>query len=65
MTYCPVCGNPVDPKTAPSYEYNGTTYYFRCNGCLSRFTENPEKYLKEGPQGCGHKGHNHGGHGCH
>lgn len=65
MTYCPVCGNPVDPKTAPSYEYKGTTYYFRCHGCLSRFVENPEQYLKAGPHGCCHQGHSHGGHGCH
>lgn len=60
MTKCPVCGNPVDPTTAPSYDYNGTTFYFKCDGCRNRFMADPAKYL----QGGGHEWHGHGKH-CH
>jgi Cu+-exporting ATPase len=43
----PVCGMSVDPHTAKhSAEYQGQTYYFCCNGCRTKFTADPEKYLK-------------------
>jgi len=43
----PVCGMDVDPKTAAgSTTYKGTTYFFCSTGCLKKFKEEPEKYLK-------------------
>ncbi len=37
----------VDPATAKhSAEYDGQTYYFCCNGCKTKFTADPDKYLK-------------------
>ncbi len=43
----PVCGMSVDPATAKhSAEHDGQTYYFCCNGCRTKFTADPEKYLK-------------------
>ena len=42
----PVCGMSVDPATAKhSAEHDGTTYYFCCNGCRTKFAADPEKYL--------------------
>jgi len=43
----PVCGMTVDPATAKARaDYKGGTYYFCCAGCRTKFTANPEKYLK-------------------
>jgi Cu+-exporting ATPase len=42
----PVCGMTVDPeRSAGSFEYKGTTYYFCSTHCLHRFRENPEQFL--------------------
>ncbi len=44
----PVCGMTVNPDLpAGSYEYKGKTYYFCSPHCLSRFSEDPERFLKE------------------
>ena len=44
----PVCGMTVDPsEAAGSYEYKGQTYYFCRTNCLSRFQEDPERFLKK------------------
>ena len=43
----PVCGMSVDPATAKHQaEHAGQTYYFCCNGCKTKFSADPEKYLK-------------------
>src|SRR5579863_5511572 len=43
----PVCGMTVDPATAKaSAEHAGTTYYFCCAGCATKFRANPDQYLK-------------------
>lgn len=43
----PVCGMEVTiAKAKASYEYEGKTYYFCCNGCKSEFANNPQEYLK-------------------
>ncbi len=43
----PVCGMAVQPATAAaSYAYEGKTYYFCCQGCLTKFQADPAKYLK-------------------
>ncbi len=43
----PVCGMRLSPKTA-SYmqEYENQDYYFCAAGCLHRFQNSPEKFLK-------------------
>ncbi len=44
----PVCGMTVNSGTAASsYEYNRQTYYFCSSHCLSKFRENPEKFLNK------------------
>lgn len=42
----PVCGMTVDPATAKyRTEHDGTTYYFCSEGCLKKFTADPQHYL--------------------
>ncbi len=42
----PVCGMKVDPANAGgSYEYNGQPYYFCSQSCLSKFRENPHRFI--------------------
>jgi xanthine dehydrogenase accessory factor len=42
----PVCGMTVETAGAPHrHTHQGVTYYFCCRGCLSRFADEPEKYL--------------------
>jgi Cu+-exporting ATPase len=42
----PVCGMTVEPATAAgSFAYQGKTYYFCCQGCLTKFRADPERYL--------------------
>jgi len=46
----PVCGMVVDPVTAQhKSEYQGTTYFFCCNGCRTKFEADPQKYLAAKP----------------
>jgi len=43
----PVCGMSVDPATAKhKAEHKGESYYFCSAGCRSKFTADPNKYLK-------------------
>jgi len=43
----PVCGMTVDPATTKHrYEYGGTTYTFCSAGCVSRFSADPDRFLK-------------------
>jgi Cu+-exporting ATPase len=45
---CPVSGKEFTKSEAsPKYEYEGKTYYFCCEGCVEKFAENPEKYIKK------------------
>jgi Cu+-exporting ATPase len=47
----PVCGMDVDPGTAKhSAEVGGSTYYFCCQVCKTKFTANPAAYLGEKPK---------------
>jgi Cu+-exporting ATPase len=42
----PVCGMTVDPERAKArVEHAGKAYYFCCEGCASKFSVAPEKYL--------------------
>lgn len=40
---CPVMGGKANKES--SYYYEGKTYYFCCPGCISKFKEDPEKYI--------------------
>ena len=42
---CPVCGMDVDPKTAPTAVFKGTTYYFCSDDDKKTFDAGPEKYV--------------------
>ncbi len=42
----PVCGMKVEAASAKAkVDYRGSTYYFCCAGCASKFQADPEKYL--------------------
>jgi P-type Cu+ transporter len=42
----PVCGMSVDPATAKHRsEHEGSTYYFCCAGCKTKFDADPARYL--------------------
>ena len=44
-TVCPVSGEEIDPE-GTRLEYSGKVYGFCCNGCISKFKKDPEKYSK-------------------
>ena len=49
----PVCGMTTeDERDFTSYEYEGQSYYFCSDHCLTKFKEDPEKYnsTKESPK---------------
>src|SRR5688500_20191984 len=44
----PICGMIVEPRSAAgSFEYHGTTYYFCSKGCLQKFQQDPERFLRK------------------
>ncbi len=46
----PVCGMTVDPATArASCVHDGTTYYFCCPSCRTKFQADPARYLAPAP----------------
>lgn len=57
MTKCIVCGQPVNETSAPTSEFRGEIFYFACPSCKARFDQDPERYLKGGPEAQGHAGH--------
>jgi Cu+-exporting ATPase len=42
----PVCGMTVTPASEHHYAWNNNDYYFCCQGCQTKFTADPEHYLK-------------------
>ncbi len=47
-TLDPVCGMTVDPATSKHrFDHAGTTYYFCCDGCRTKFAADPAKYLNK------------------
>ena len=45
----PVCGMSVDMATARHrHDHQGQTYYFCCGGCLTKFKDNPDRFLAPG-----------------
>ncbi|MBI4499278.1 MAG: YHS domain-containing protein [Chloroflexi bacterium] len=53
-TRCPVCGQPVDPATAPTSTYRSITYALRCPHCKERFDADPERFLSNASGGHEH-----------
>ena len=45
QTVCPVMGGEINKEVYA--DYNGKRVYFCCQGCLSTFKKNPEKYMKK------------------
>ncbi|MGH7798299.1 MAG: heavy metal translocating P-type ATPase [Candidatus Binatia bacterium] len=46
MATDPICGMTVDPNTAAGkHEHNGQTYYFCSKHCVTKFKEDPERFL--------------------
>ena len=44
----PICGMPVEEKSAAGRsEYGGRDYYFCSAGCLERFNEDPCRYAAD------------------
>ena len=51
MAIDPVCGMKVDEETGTEqYVHESTTYYFCCKGCRLDFEDEPEKFVKSGPE---------------
>ena len=50
----PVCGMTVDPdKGKPTYELEGHTYHFCCEGCRNKFAADPQAYMTATDPVCG------------
>jgi len=50
MVTDPVCGMPVNPKTATEHAtYQGATYYFCSAGCRMNFEREPERFVHAAP----------------
>ena len=49
VTIDPVCGMTVSPNSTLRFEHVGKTYLFCCQGCLNKFSANPEQYLGDKP----------------
>jgi len=48
MAIDPVCKMTVgEKKAAATYEYKGKTYYFCAVGCKDKFSQDPEKFVKQ------------------
>jgi Cu+-exporting ATPase len=50
----PVCGMNVTTESKHHFDYQGTTFYFCCNGCRTKFSADPAHYL-ERDSGAGHQ----------
>ena len=46
----PVCGMSVSTATKITHVYKGQTFYFCCEGCRTRFKDDPESFLKKDEQ---------------
>ena len=42
----PVCGMTVSPESPRQFAFEGDTYFFCSDGCLTKFSAEPGKYLK-------------------
>jgi Cu+-exporting ATPase len=56
----PVCGMTVTPQSKHQHEHQGTKYYFCSAGCRTKFSADPDRYLRPAPTE--HAGHEHHAH---
>jgi len=49
---CVVCGKDVAAGAGVTAQFDGRILRFRCPGCLTRFSANPERYLSGGSADC-------------
>ena len=49
---CLVCGNDIPAGEGLTARFGARTLRFRCDGCLSRFEADPERYLAGHQAGC-------------
>ena len=42
---CAVCGDQIEAGLGITALYEGRTLRFRCQGCLARFAEDPDRFL--------------------
>src|SRR5262245_44647217 len=60
MVTDPVCGMTVNSdKAAGKFEHNNQTYYFCSQHCLSKFKEDPGKFLRSSSASETVRGHEH------
>ena len=45
VTIDPICGMTVAEDSERYFDFEAKRYLFCCDGCKSKFAENPEKYL--------------------
>ena len=45
----PVCGMKVSPESEFSFRFDGTEYFFCCQGCARKFSDDPMYYLDRDP----------------
>jgi YHS domain-containing protein len=51
MATDPVCGMKVDEKkAAATQEYQGKTYYFCAAGCKEKFSQGPDRFIRQEKQ---------------
>ena len=49
---CSVCGDMVDPGHGLAISHDGIVFRFKCEGCLERFSADPDRFLSGHPAGC-------------
>lgn len=52
----------ADKESAPSYDFEGTTFRFCSEHCKKKFAANPWTFVDDDEPGHAHGGHSHGGH---
>ena len=56
---CIVCGSEIGPDEGITATFGGRTLRFKCDGCLSRFQADPDRYLAGPAGGCCGGAHDH------
>lgn len=56
---CVVCGSDIAAGEGLSARYGERTLRFKCPGCLSRFEDDPERFLAGSSAGCCRGDHDH------
>ena len=49
---CVVCGKDIPAGEGVTARFGGRTLRFKCPGCVTRFADDPDRYLSTGPSSC-------------